>query len=42
MRIKVVLAAIDFDNEPMLDADEINNEPVAGRLAAEMKATFSP
>jgi hypothetical protein len=40
--VEIVLAAIDFDDQPLLQANEIDNEAVARRLAAEMKAALAP
>jgi hypothetical protein len=42
MFIEVVLPAIEFDDEPMLHADEVDNETVARRLPPEMKTALSP
>jgi hypothetical protein len=42
MIIQVVLSAIDFDNEPMLQADEVDNETIPGSLTSEMKTAFAP
>jgi hypothetical protein len=40
--IEIVLAAVDFDNEFLLQANEVDDEAVARRLAAEMKAALAP
>jgi len=42
MCIKVVLATVDFDDEAMLEADKVNDETIAGRLAAKMKSALPP
>jgi hypothetical protein len=42
MPIEIVLTAIDLDDEPMLQANEINNEPVTRRLSSEMETTLPP
>jgi hypothetical protein len=38
MRIIIVLAAIDLDNQVMLKTDEIDDEVMAWRLTAEMES----
>ena len=40
--IEIVLAAVDFDDQLLLEANEIDDEVVARRLAAEMKAALAP
>ena len=40
--IEIVLAAIDFDDQLLLQANEVDDEAVARRLAAEMKTALSP
>ena len=40
--IEIVLAAVDFDNQLLLQANEVDDEAVARRLAAEMKAALTP
>ena len=40
--IEIVLAAIHFDDQLLLQANEIDDEAVARRLAAEMKAALAP
>jgi hypothetical protein len=40
--IEVVLPAIEFDDEPVLHTDEVDNETFARRLSPEMKPTLSP
>jgi hypothetical protein len=42
VRNKIVLAAVDLDNETMLQAHEIHDVASARGLAAEMKSTLSP
>jgi hypothetical protein len=42
MGIEIVLAAIDFDNETVLQTDEIYDMPLARRLPAEVETLFSP
>jgi hypothetical protein len=42
MRIEVVLASIDFNNEPMFKTHEVHHVVLARRLPAEMKSLFSP
>jgi hypothetical protein len=42
MIFHVVLSAIDFDNESMLKASEVNNIAVLWKLTAKMKAAASP
>ena len=42
MIIEIVLAAIDFDDRLLLQANEVDNEAVAWRLASEMKAVLAP
>ena len=42
MGIKIVLAAVDFDDEAMLHADEIHDESLTRRLPAEMVAAPAP
>ena len=42
MIIEIVLAAIDFDDQLLLQANEVDNEAIARRLAAEMKAALAP
>jgi hypothetical protein len=37
-----MLATIEFDDQPVFDADEIDYETVAWRLAAKMKASRAP
>jgi hypothetical protein len=40
--IEIVLAPIDFDDQLLLQANEIDDEAVARRLAAEMKTALAP
>jgi hypothetical protein len=40
--IEIVLAAVDFHDELLLQANEVDDEAVARRLAAEMKAALAP
>ena len=40
--IEIVLAAIDFDDQLLLQANEVDDETAARRLAAEMKAALAP
>jgi len=40
--IKAMLASINFDNEMMAHAHEVDDEPIARRLPAKMKATLPP
>ena len=40
--IEIMLAAIDFDDQLLPQANEIDDEAVARRLAAEMKAALAP
>jgi hypothetical protein len=42
MNIKVMLPAIDFDNETVLEADEINDVIILRRLATKMKTSVPP
>src|SRR5262249_17580677 len=42
MRIKVMLAAVDFDDEPMLEANKINDVVFTRRLSPEVESLFSP
>jgi hypothetical protein len=42
MFIEVVLPAIEFDDEPVLHTDEVNNETFARRLSPEMKSALAP
>jgi hypothetical protein len=39
---EIVLAAIDLDNETLLEADEVNNESLTRCLPAEVVASLSP
>lgn len=38
MRLGTMLAAINFDDEPAFETDEIDNEPINRRLSAKMMA----
>jgi hypothetical protein len=40
--LKIVLATIDLNDEPMLHADEIDDDLLARRLPSEMIPAFSP
>ena len=40
--VEIVLAAIDFDDQLLLQANEVDNEAIARRLAPEMKAALAP
>jgi hypothetical protein len=42
MRIKVMLTAVHFDDQTMLETDEIHDMIIARRLSAEVKSLFSP
>jgi hypothetical protein len=42
MFIEIVLPAVEFDDEPMLHTDEVDNETLARRLSPEMKPALSP
>jgi hypothetical protein len=42
MFIEVVLPAIEFDDGPVLHADEVDNETLARRLSPEMKPALAP
>ncbi len=42
MTFKIVLTAIDFDNERVFQINEIDDVPHARCLAAEMKSALSP
>jgi hypothetical protein len=40
--VDIVLTAIDFDHQLLLEANEVGDEAVARRLAAEMEAALAP
>jgi len=40
--IEIVLAAIDFDDQLLLQANEIDDETIVRRLATKMKAALAP
>ena len=40
--IMIVLPAVDLDDQPLLQTDEIDDEAIARRLAAEMKTALAP
>ena len=40
--VDIVLTAIDFDHQLLLEANEVDDEAVARRLAAEMEAALAP
>ena len=40
--IKIVLTAINFDNEPVLETDKIDDVIVARRLPTKMKSALAP
>jgi len=42
MRIEVVLAAVDFNNEPVLETHEVDDMTIARSLSAKMETLFSP
>jgi hypothetical protein len=42
MRIEIILAAIDLEDEPMLQANEIHDVALARRLPAEVIPAFPP
>jgi hypothetical protein len=42
MRIDVMLTAIDFDDEPMFEADKIDDKTVTRRLTTKVKPSPSP
>ena len=42
MRIEIVLTAIDLDDEPVSETDEVYDRAIARRLASEMEPLFSP
>jgi len=42
MRIEVMLTAIDLDDEPMFEADKIDDKPVTRRLTTKVKPSPSP
>jgi hypothetical protein len=42
IRLQIVMAAINFDDQGMLQANEINDEAFARRLTPEMKSSRSP
>ena len=42
IRIEVVLASVDFNNEPMFKTHEIHDVVLARRLSTEVEALFSP
>jgi len=42
MRIEVMLPAVNFDNEPMPQANKVNDKIIARRLATKVKAAFAP
>ena len=42
MGVKIVLAAVDFDDKTMLEADEVHDESLARSLSPEMVATGPP
>ena len=39
---KIVLPAVDFDNETMFQTDKVNNEPLPRRLPAKVIAPLPP
>jgi len=42
VRVEVMLAAVDFDDEPVLETEEVDDMSVAWSLAAKMETLFSP
>jgi hypothetical protein len=42
VRIQIMLSAIDFDDQTMLEADEINDVARSRRLAPEMESPLAP
>jgi hypothetical protein len=42
VRIDVVLAAVDFDNQLVFHADEVHDKAFTRRLSAKVKAALSP
>jgi hypothetical protein len=42
MSVEIVLTAVDFNNETMLETDEVNDKAVARCLTTEMVSSFTP
>jgi hypothetical protein len=42
MSVEVMLPAVDFDDETVLEADKVNDITIARRLPSKMKTTVSP
>jgi hypothetical protein len=42
MSVKIVLSAVNFDNETVLQADEINDVAFAWRLPTEVISALTP
>jgi len=40
--VEIMLATINLDDQPVLQADEVHNEIVARSLATEMVTTLAP
>lgn len=42
MRIKIMLAAVNLNNQPLAQANEVENATVTRRLSAEVITALSP
>jgi hypothetical protein len=42
MSFQIVLTAVNLDNKPLLQTDEVDNVSLPWRLAAKMKSALSP